>query len=79
VCCAGVQVGKLRGELRSHPGPSEPCPEWDGVVEALRGGMFGSAEDVGPILNSIEWSNDYYLLRIDFPSCPCRNRRPSLL
>ena len=62
-----VQVAGYRADLRSKPCTVE-CPEWNAVIASLRSGAFGTAEDVGPILHSIEWANDYYLLQVDFPS-----------
>lgn len=43
------------------------CPELEQVLESLRSGRFGPWEDVGPILNTLEWANDYYLVTHDFP------------
>jgi hypothetical protein len=65
------EVAGYRAELRSKP-CNVDCPEWAAVIASLHSGAFGTMEDVGPILHSIEWQNDYYLLQVDFPSCTVR-------
>ena len=64
------QVSTWRESLRAGPCPVV-CPEWTAVIDALCAGEFGTAEDVGPLLHSLQWENDYYLLQADFPSCTC--------
>jgi starch phosphorylase len=74
----GAEAHEVPEHRRSLGGAcTVECAEWDQVIAALRSGEFGSMEDVGGILGSLEWRNDYYLLRVDFPSCTssCRCRR----
>ena len=47
----------------------DECPEWSAIIGCIASGEFGVEEDVGGILHALQWSNDYYLLRADFPSC----------
>jgi len=61
------EVAGLREAVRTKPCPIV-SPEWDAVIASLAAGEYGSPEDVGPILHALEWSNDYYLLRVDFQS-----------
>lgn len=57
---------QLRADRRSKP--AQPyCPELQAVMADLQSGKYGSAEEVGPILNTLKWENDYYLTSHDFP------------
>ncbi len=59
-------VPGLRDERRN--GPARPyCPELTAVLADIAAGEYGSPEDVAPLLNTLRWENDYYLVSHDFP------------
>lgn len=61
------EVQGLRNDLRFKP--AEPCCEQlQSVIDLLASGKYGSHEDINPILDSLHWENDYYLIAHDFPS-----------
>lgn len=63
------EVPELRHALRFKSGKqTEECKEFDGVLQSIKEGKYGSYEDNKPILDSLKWENDYYLLRHDFKS-----------
>jgi len=48
--------------------PAEPyCPALVKVIDQIAAGKFGPIDDVTPILLSLQWENDFYLLSYDFP------------
>ena len=64
------EVGVMRAERRPGSGvaPRPLCAELQAVVDDLQAGKFGAVDDVAPIVNTLQWSNDYYLTGADFPS-----------
>ena len=61
-----AEVFRLRDERRSRP-PRDYCPELMGVLADVRAGLYGPVDDVMPLLNTLRWENDYYLVSHDFP------------
>ena len=60
------EVLVLREERRTKP--AKPyCPELLAVIADIQAGLFGAVEDVTPLLNTLRWENDYYLVSHDFP------------
>lgn len=60
------EVGRLRNDRKTKP--AEPvCKELQTVIDDLTSGKYGSLEEVGPLLDTLRWSNDYYLVTHDFP------------
>lgn len=48
--------------------PAEPYfPGLATVIQQIEAGKFGPIDDVTPILRSLQWENDFYLLSYDFP------------
>lgn len=66
------EVPELRADRRTQKssGRAAPahCPELQGVIADLSAGKFGPLDDVGPILSTLEYGNDWYLVGHDFPS-----------
>ena len=60
------EVPALRAERASAP-PRPYCAELNAVLADLRAGAFGPAEDVGPVLDTLAWTADWYLVSHDFP------------
>ena len=60
------EVPTLRLARKTQP-PSPLCPELAGVVDDIAAGMYGPVDDVAPLLSSLKWENDYYLVTHDFP------------
>ena len=62
------EVNAMRAERRPGSGvaPRPLCAELQAVVDDLMAGKFGAVEDVGPLVNTLQWSNDYYLTGPDF-------------
>ena len=63
------EVAALRAEFRHGSGvaPRQLCAELQAVARDLEAGKFGPREDVDPLLSTLEWGNDYYLVGFDFP------------
>ena len=61
-----AEVSALRA-ARSHGPPLEYCVELRAVLSDLEAGLYGSVDDVRPLLNTLRWENDYYLVTHDFP------------
>ena len=61
------EVAVLRAERRVPAPPRPLCAELQAVVEDLEAGKFGAREEVGPLLSTLGWANDYYLVGHDFP------------
>jgi len=60
------EVAALRADRRSKP--ARPyAPELQSVLDLLASGKFGPMDDVGAILNTLRWENDWYLVGHDFP------------
>lgn len=60
------EVPALRAERRNAP--ARPyCPELQGVMDDMGAGLFGPVDDVRPLLDTLRWENDYYLVSHDFP------------
>ena len=53
---------------RKTEAPTPPCPQLAAVLEDLASGLYGPAEEVAPLLATLRWENDYYLVAHDFPS-----------
>lgn len=61
------EVPELRHALRfKQCKDSGPCPEFERVVQSIKESNYGTYEENKPILDSVRWENDYYLLRHDF-------------
>jgi glycogen phosphorylase len=61
------EVPVLREE-RTNGSPARPlCPELAAVVADISSGKFGPLDDVQPILDSLRWERDWYLVGHDFP------------
>ncbi len=60
------EVPGLRADHHSKP-EVPPCPQLQAVLDDIKGGAFGPIDDVGPLLNTLRWENDYYLVAHDFP------------
>ena len=58
-------VAALREERRTRP-PREYSAALRAVLADVAGGLYGPADDVGPLLNTLRWENDYYLVTHDF-------------
>jgi hypothetical protein len=61
------EVPGLRAARRSKP-PTAYCPELVRVMDDLAAGVYGPMDEVAPILHSLKWENDYYLVSHDFPA-----------
>jgi len=61
------EVPALRAERRAGGPPREYCAELKAVLADLEAGRFGPLDDVGPLLATLRWENDYYLVSHDFP------------
>jgi starch phosphorylase len=62
------EVPSLRNVRRDPASTPVPvCPELAGVIDDLSAGKFGPLDDVGPLLDTLKWQNDYYLVCHDFP------------
>lgn len=59
----------------SGPVLSDGGKELEAVLERLRAGDFGPAEEINPILHVLRPENDYYLVRHDFLSYLDAQRR----
>jgi starch phosphorylase len=60
------EVLVLREERRTKP--AKPyCPQLLAVIADIQAGLYGPVEDVTPLLNTLRWENDYYLVSHDFP------------
>jgi glycogen phosphorylase len=66
------EVNGLRADRRNQKSSGRPAPphspELQGVINELSSGKFGPLDDVGPILSTLEYGNDWYLTAHDFPS-----------
>ena len=60
------EVFVLREERRTRP-PRDYCPELVAVIADISAGLYGPVDDVMPLLNTLRWENDYYLVSHDFP------------
>ena len=69
----GAEAHEVAG-LRAAQ-PAVDCPEWSAVLAALADGQFGTMDVVGPLLDVLRPENDFYLLRVDFPSYLDAQRR----
>ena len=61
------EVPALRAERAAAP-PRPYCAALEAVLADLRAGTYGPAEDVGPLLDTLRWSADWYLVSHDFPA-----------
>jgi starch phosphorylase len=52
--------------LRSERARFKPPPEFDGIVEQIRGGAFDWADFLNPVCDAVHGGADYYLLANDF-------------
>jgi starch phosphorylase len=58
-------VEGLRRERRERPA-REYSPALRAVLGDLEAGLYGPLDDVGPLLSTFKWENDFYLVTHDF-------------
>jgi starch phosphorylase len=61
------EVPALRATRRTKA--AQPyCPELTRVMDDMAAGKYGPMDEVAPLLNTLKWENDYYLVSHDFPA-----------
>ena len=64
------EVTSLRSDRRPGSGVAHRphCAELQSVIRDLESGKYGPAGDGNPLLDTLKWENDYYLVSDDFKS-----------